>query len=475
MLPVLNNSEAYLLDKVLQDTYGIPESILMENAANSIFQLIKNFDFESVLLLCGTGNNGGDGLVLARLLLSLGKKVKVLYFGDTSKSSYLNKLNYNVLSNISSDSFIDYKSTIEGIYKYDVIIDSIYGIGFKGSLGKDTLALFNLIKSSNSLKIAIDVPSGINDLKDLGFRFDQTFTMFGFKDILLNVDYKGLIGKVEVLNLNIPKEILLKSSQKYVLEDSDIKNFISKRNPNTSKFDYGSILMLCGSEAMPGAAYLASKSAISSGAGLVYTLGFDNSHFAPEIIKLLYDNSLDEFLNKYQEILKRVNVILIGPGLGKDSEIFKQVPQLIEKYKDKYFVIDGDAIQYFENFDGDKRTVFTPHQYEYKRLANQEDIRIKDLALKLNSIILLKGNITQITDGTTTYFNTSGNAGMATAGSGDVLAGIISSFIAQGKTPLEASAFGSFIHGRCADSFVAKYSETTLTASSLIDELKFVI
>lgn len=272
------------------------------------------------------------------------------------------------------------------------------------------------------------------------------------------------------------------------LTHSDVLNILPDRNPNSHKGDFGKILLLCGSRGYTGAAALAAMGALRCGAGLVY-LGVPECIYAIEAIKLIEpvvfplpddDGMLSEnALNKILEMLPKMDAVLLGCGMGCNENTFTIVKTVLESYSGPV-VLDADGINVLSGHIDILRgrtgiTVLTPHEGEFQRLADfqtrDREQSAKDLAVQSNSIVLLKGHHTIITDGVDCYINPTGNPGMAVGGSGDVLAGMITSLIGQGVAPLEAAACGAWLHGAAGDICAKEIGQYGMLPTDMLEVL----
>lgn len=488
MIAVHTAQESKNLDSYLIEKLNYSSIDLMENAAKSFVELTQIIN-SKVVILAGYGNNGGDGLAIGRLL-SDSNNVIVCLIGDFSKASTDNLINLELLKKCkckllsieSSNDLINIDLTA------DVIIDSIFGVGYSGNLNEFYSELFKLVNQTKAKKIAVDLPSGLdvkNGIADPNtLKADLTITMFGWKLAFTNKDFWDFTGNIICSELYLDSEIIKSQSNKFIIETEDIRAILPKRSQNTSKFDFGSIVCLCGSQDMPGAAELSSNAAIEIGAGLVYASNYQGKNFVSEVIHLspISDGIIDLY-GKYESVIEKAKVILIGCGLGKNSPLLVELPSLLEKYPNKIFVLDADALQDIHKLKLNSNVILTPHIYEFARISKFaiDDIIMngfelsKQFAKEHNCNIVLKGATTIITNGEISYFNITGNAGLAKAGSGDVLAGIIAGLASQTGKAIESAALGVYLHSLAADYYVKTYAQETLTASKLITNLKNIL
>lgn len=489
-------------DRYAIDTLAIPAIILMENAARSSAIYIRKFLNEQhssdckILLLCGNGNNGGDGFALARHLKN-DYEVSVLWLGSLDKMSEETSVNFNTLNKIGiSTNHIGKEDDIaEKFPEADCIIDAMIGVGGSENLKGLVVPLLQKANSAKAVKIAIDAPTGLNT--DTGFshenafRADLTVTMFAIKTGMLLNEGLDHCGKIQIADLGAPKEIVKRFSETYCIESSDLHSLIPSRNRISSKFDYGKVVIIAGSRNMPGAAALAANSAITAGAGLVYLFTPQvHSSLLPEVIPVVVpSNDVGAFAMKGLDVVmpwvEKADVVAFGPGFGPAKETVLFSKMLIESIPQEIpVIIDGDGLKAVD-FDTKLRSnlLLTPHIGEFAAIigAKREDVATKtailarEWAAKLDCNVLLKHVPSIITNGKQSYWNMNGNPGMATAGSGDVLTGLIASFAAQKHDLFQAAALGAYLHGAAGDWFAENYGYSSLTASALIQSLREVL
>lgn len=493
---LLENEQAKKIDEFAIKILGIPSIVLMENAARSCAEFIikKINQNDKILVLCGIGNNGGDGFAIARHLYNFDfSNIEIYIIGNLSKQTVDNQINLNILNKLNlSINYINEEKDIEDIKNnYNVIIDAILGIGAKNELKGLFSTLLKKINGFTGIKFAIDLPTGVDantGFSDVSsFKAEYTLTMFSSKLGLFINDGKMYAGKVIEAYLGVSKVFMKEFSKNYILEMDDLKKLIPKRKSNCSKFDFGRILIIAGSEKYSGAAALTANACIKAGAGLV-ELFSNNFHASllPEIIQLKgksnssgslsYDNFA--FL---KEILHKYDVIAIGPGLSNSEDSIKLAQEIIYNNLDKKIIIDADGLKAITyNSKLSQNILITPHIYEFINTFQLDKIEVfknpyhytKKIAQDYNCNVLLKGTPSIITNGEESYFNIYGNSGMSTAGSGDVLTGIISYYATQLDDQLLAGAIGAFIHSTAGDFYAFKYNMESLTASEIINSLK---
>jgi len=496
MIYLLSPNEIRKADESAIKEFNIPGSILMENASRSCFEILNGkYDLvaKNVLVLCGSGNNGGDGFALARHL-SAQSNVDILFNGDESKMSEESYNNFEICNALN----INIKKISENvqpeIYKnYDLIIDALIGVGAGHNLRGNVIDILQIINSIKSKKIAIDVPTGLNSLsgevhKDC-FRADLTLTMFAPKIGFYLNQAPNFTGEIITAGLSAPASIVEKLSTAGIYEYSDYKKLNLKNQQDSSKFDYGRVCVIGSSKKMPGAATLTANSAISAGAGLVELVSSTlHPYLLPEIIPSLITDTeylSDEHFDEICKIADKSTTLAIGPGMGNHTETIELCRKLIDKYSNtKTIVLDADGIKAIDiNNKYTRKVIITPHLGEFSSLIGipREEIKLnaldiaKEWSARLGLIIHLKSVPSISTDGKMSYLNIYGNPGMASAGSGDVLTGIISSFTALGVEELKATALGSMIHSKAGDYYAKEFPKISLTASSIINYLKYVL
>lgn len=462
---VLSRSEMYEADKRCIQDFGIPSQVLMENAgrlsADLIIKEINNesFKVKSILLICGDGNNGGDGFVIARYLSQSYNNIVIFFTGETEKMSPETYLNYKLCQKLEIE-IVCLNSFSSDIKHFDVIIDSVYGIGFRGDLPKDISSIFHNINNHKGLKIAIDIPSGLN--ADTGeadkdtFKADITITMAQTK--IGHYLYRGSVfaGKIFTVDIGIPHFIYDKIKPKMILFQRD-DLLIPKRFKNSHKGMYGRLGIIAGSPSMTGAAILSAKASLNCGTGLI-------NLYHHKGLETIFETSLIEVMTKYfdtdsadlvDEVLTK-DVLLIGPGLGL-SEWSKNCLSLVLQKYDKPLIIDADAINlisynddlaelFLKKAESSKSPIIiSPHIAEFSRLATKllnEDYTIDKIEKapidilnkflkKYNIYILLKNHYCICANRDNYHLISGGNDGLSTGGSGDVLSGMIASFLVQ--------------------------------------------
>jgi len=493
MLPVYSSSSIRNWDTYTIHNEPISSIDLMDRAAMACVEWISRHiaHDKQLHIFCGTGNNGGDGLAMARMLLHAKYEVVTYISPDTNRSAD-NQMNLERLRSYSYANIVTIKEEeIIVIDSRNVIIDAIFGTGLNKPISGIWKDVVGTINQSDALKISIDIPSGLpadfegNDMLlsipevESVVHADHTLTFQVPKPSMMLAGWGNFCGKLQILDIGLSKSFLPSAPCKdFYLTKTGIIELFKKRDSFSHKGTFGHALIIAGGKGKCGAAILSASSCIKSGAGLV-------SLSTVETCSNAVYSSIPEIMIEDSEIknldLENYSAIGCGPGIGKDTESIETV-QSICKLKGVPLVLDADALnilsQLNDNFELPALTIITPHPKEFDRLAGPSKNsferlkKAKELAVNKNILVVLKGAHTAICcpDGTT-YFNSTGNPGMATAGSGDVLTGMITSFLAQGYSSTEAAIIGVYCHGLAGDLSADFHSQTGMTASNIIEFL----
>ncbi len=489
---VLTPEEMAKLDKKTIEN-GFPSLLLMETAGSGIAEVIKEKygHSEKILILAGSGNNGGDGLVVGRLLDIWNYNVKIIIVGQKDK------LNNEPLKNYQSCKlrdleikFVnrqkDLKELKETISYSDLIVDSLLGTGLNGDLREPYLTIVKLINNSGGKVLSVDIPTGINGRtgKVMGEAVNaETTVTMAFNKVGHHI-HPGRVhtGELITVELGIPEKYVEKGKYNHhILTMKEAKELLPQRPYNGHKGTFGKVLVVGGSSGYEGAPALAGESALKMGSGVVKVLVPENinqtvSSFCKELTSgYLSKRQLKEEKDKY-------DVIALGPGLGMGKRQKEIVSYLLNNATTP-LVIDADGLNNLSLEDlksTESEVVLTPHPGEFSRLIDKpiKEIQsdrlkyIRKFAQKYKVIVLLKGANTLIADKTgNVYINKTGNNGMATAGSGDVLTGIISSLIGQNLSLYKSAVLGAFIHGLAGDIGTEGLGYYSLTASDIIENI----
>lgn len=487
---ILTGEQMRYADNYTIERMGVPSLVLMERAALQVVQTMEQeqIDCSRALVVCGSGNNGGDGLVIARLLALKGCDVDVWYVGNYESASEENKKQYEIANNYE----VSVRNTLEE-KEYSVIIDSIFGTGLRREITGRYRDAIETLNDMQGTKIAVDIPSGISDTtgKVWGIAFRAHITVCLAFEKLGTVLFPGTeyAGKRVVADIGIAENALPKEQKIYTYEWKDGKKLLPVRNEDSHKGSYGKVLMIVGSCGMAGAAFLSAKAAYSAGAGLVRIYAPEENRvilqqLLPEAIITTY-NQFDK--NRLKELLDWADVVAIGPGLGQ-SELSEHIFTYTMQYAKLPCVIDGDGLNLLAEdlsaLEHKKQIILTPHMKEMSRLLQCDIEEIAENRIELLNeftrdypvVCALKDTRTFVAcEDSDLYLNTTGNAAMAKAGSGDVLAGMVTGFLAQGMDKKAACETAVFLHGLCGDYAKAKKGSYSVLASDLIEELSQVL
>ncbi len=501
-----------VLDKKSIDEYGVPGIVLMENAGRSVVDAIMD-RYPRVLgkrvsIFCGRGNNGGDGFVVARHLRNRGVAVHLCLLSEVDGVRGDAAINLKIWRNMGEEvntilSRQDIERHKKDIVHSSLIVDAIFGTG----LSKEPEGIFgdviDLINSLNLPVVSIDIPSGLDGRTGMAIgrsvKADMTVTMALPKIGL--VVYPGLdyAGRLIVADIGMPHNLLEEEDFRYhLIDESMIKGVIKRRRGDTHKGDAGHLLVIAGSRGKTGAAALTSLSGLRAGAGLV-TLALPASlnpimeEKLTEVMTCPVDETGEavisfDAINDIKGLLHTRNAIAIGPGLTPHPDIKRLVIELIRESSIP-IVIDADGINSLVGEtdilkEARSPCILTPHPGEMARLISStpDDVQsrridvAKEFALEHRVYLVLKGARTVIADPEgTIYINTTGNPGMATAGTGDVLTGVIAGLLCQGYSALQATIVGVYIHGKAGDAVADEKGVRGMIAGDIMERIPYVV
>ncbi len=478
------------IDKVRQaDQYTIQHepisSIdLMERAAGQVFEwLMPRLKADNkVLFFCGTGNNGGDGLVVARLLYEKGFEPKVYMVGNLDKMSldcqdevYLFQSRTGITPTLIQ-SAEDFPIFTQG----EIIIDALFGSGLNRAVTGVAGELIEHLNRQQAIRISIDIASGLfadsPSPNAAIFRPDYTLTFQVPKLAFMMPENDPYVGQLEILDIQLHPQFLLEVETNNFLVDKEmIQPMIHHRPKYSHKGTYGHALLVAGSEGKTGAAILGAKSCLRTGAGLLSVL-LPKAAWNPLMA------AVPEAMIHTDDKLDKFNAIGVGPGLGMDDDAQRLVRHLIQDAQVP-LVMDADALNILSENPTwlsflPSKTILTPHPKEFERLFGKTSTSferlelLRDMAFGYGIIIVLKGANTAVAmPNGAVFFNSTGNPGMATAGSGDVLTGMILSLLAQRYTPEEAAVLGVYLHGLAGDIAAGFIGQEALIASDITEHI----
>ncbi|RLC51127.1 MAG: bifunctional ADP-dependent NAD(P)H-hydrate dehydratase/NAD(P)H-hydrate epimerase [Candidatus Cloacimonadota bacterium] len=500
---ILSREEMYALDKYTIEKIGIPGKELMENAGKGCSEFIRKNLLQSeskIAIFCGSGNNGGDGFVIAKYLKKWGYSPTIFLVGNPEKMSPETLGNFNLCEDLNIEilhfqnleTWNDFNISLS---YFDLIVDAIFGVGFKGVVRGWLAQLIEEINNSGKTVVAVDIASGIDantGQAEIAVKADYTLTMAAYK-------YGHFIGKgreksgfVQIIDIGIPKKLYRKFPPKASLVTEKTVKY-PRRSPFAHKGEFGRVGIIAGSPGFTGAAIMASRAALRAGAGLITLF-----HPSTPELNIIFESQLLEVMtfaipkndenhidyDKLWNKLSTMDVLLVGPGIGTAENTANFIETIFRNWT-KPLVIDADAINIIAqhpkmlNLISEKPVLLTPHIGEFSRLINKniEEIltnsieEVEKFTKKHKCSILLKSSTSIFSDGKSLVFNISGNDGLATGGSGDVLSGIIISFLAQKLSIKDAAVAASFLMGKTAEK-LAKFRKTaSIIPSDIIENI----
>jgi hydroxyethylthiazole kinase-like uncharacterized protein yjeF len=505
MIPLYSNSQIRALDSFAINKLQVPGIVLMENAALGIAEIILSRfpEISSVGIICGKGNNGGDGFAVARQLSNKGIDVQVIYLGDPISMSEDCRTNFEICNNLIQlrknlklTQFSGIKQ-LKLIQNSDLIIDAILGSGFSGDLKEPIVSIINELNKFRAIKIAVDVPTGLNADTGSGnliFNSDLTITLGEFKKgLFVNKGYE-FCGQIVLREIGVGRDYFENIlTDTFLIEPEDAYEFIPKRNKRINKYSAGKVLTIAGSYQYPGAAILSAGSVLYSGAGASILAipksvkKFIHKKFT-ELVVQSYGSEQSNYLTpddykNLEQKIKWADVVALGPGIGREEDTIKFVHQFLKKKDFNFAVIDADALFALKDILAKtdlRKCILTPHYGEFCSLTSlsieeleKDVIQVgKEFAQKYKTTLVLKGapTITFSSDGNC-FINSTGNNGLAKFGSGDVLTGMIAGFYSQIKNSINAALLAVYLHGLTADLLLNRKTEFGIVASELMKNI----
>ncbi|MBD5197387.1 MAG: NAD(P)H-hydrate dehydratase [Bacteroidales bacterium] len=480
------------LDKATCEAENISSLQLMERAAELVTdELNSRFEpGQRFVVMAGPGNNGGDALAVARMLTERGyRNIEVYLFNITGKLSADCEAEREKLITVEGVEFTEVNKEFTPPYltNKDVVIDGLFGTGLSEPLKGGFVAVARYINESGAYVVSIDMPSGLfgednsqinrRDVihANLTLAFQLPRLSFFFEE-----NY-NILGEVKLLDIKLDKNKMKEMTTSYqVVERRNIRPLLNKRYPFTGKRDYGSALLFCGSIGMMGAAVLCARATLKSGAGLVTVHGPKNGMdiLQTAVPECMYEPDRNDHYISDMRVHHDHQAIAVGPGIGVSERTIDALEALLKAGKSS-LVLDADALNCISRRPAllsmlPPKTIITPHIGEFDRLFGEQrssEDRLKmalEMSRQHNIIIVLKGHYTATVRPTgRVYINPTGNPGMATAGAGDVLTGVIAAFLAQGYSPEHAATFGVFVHGLAGDMAAEELGEFGLTSGDI--------
>ena len=470
---ILKSSNIYNMESYAKEIFGLTDEILMENAGVAVFKKVlktaKNNN--RIAVLSGPGNNGGDGFVIARHLISHGFSVDVFYTGDDSMYKNAAKTNLNILQKMSANLYPF--TSIVTFSNYDIIVDALFGVGLKRKISGVYENIINLVNSSKAIVISIDIPSGLYAdtpfVENTTIKADYTITFSCLKYCLCLYPAKKYAGKIKVADITIPK--------KHIEKEKD-----------SHKGTFGRVVSIGGSIDMAGAVKITAFSALKSGCGLVTLLhpnDLDRNFISdiPEVMTKSFDYENPEAV--YEYVNSAASSVTLGNGMGQKADTQEFIRNLVLNIN-KPLVIDADginAIRLDVILETKNQIIITPHLKEFSRLINKSVEEIiknkidiaKEFCNKYKVILVLKSADTIIAiPNEQVYIINEGNTALSKGGSGDALTGLIASFIAQGYNMKDACILACYTLGKSAKYAVKKSHPSSLLITDIIKYYKKV-
>lgn len=486
--------------KLTMEREPIAAGDLIERASSAVAcEVISRWlPNKRMVVFAGPGDNGAMALCVARMLIEQGYHVETFLFnikGDSLSAECIAKK--EKLQALGEVDFSEITSIFNPPYlsKEDIVIDGLFGIGLNEPLNGGYSSVVRYINESGAHIVSIDMPSGLycnwnsaNDRHNI-IQANLTLTFQFPKLSFFFAENKDFVGEWKVLDIELNEDAIKAIHSKcYLVEKKDVAMTLTKRNPFSNKYDFGSALIVAGSYGMMGAAILSAKAAMRSGCGLVtvHSPRCGMQAMQTAIPEVLFSADKNDIVTTSIEPRHKYNIIALGPGMGTHLLTVDAFEKFLINYKDAV-ILDADALNcihvrpsLLSNIP--MLSIITPHAKEFDRLFGEfylDEMRLKkaiEISHFYNIFVVLKGHntITVFPDGKI-YVNSTGNVGMATAGSGDVLTGVITSLVAQGYNKEVSAVIGTYIHGYAGDLAAKKLGTYGLMASDIINELPIAI
>ena len=481
---------------------GVSRLQLMENAGKAAFETVMSLYGDGICraaVLCGSGNNGGDGLVTARLFAENGIDTTVILVCGKMKTDSA-KIMFEKLKNVKVIDYSEEKdNAISSVLSADIIIDAIFGTGFHGEVKGNAAELISEISDLRDRVVSLDLPSGADcdsgTVSNVCVKAKLTVAFIAKKPCHILYPAADYCGEVKTVDISVPDEAYIKENI-HIINENDIKPYFSKNRPiMCNKYDFGRALLICGSYGMAGAAAIAAHAAVKCGTGLVSVClpksiyGIVSANLSEAIFQPLEENEKGRLSAKnspeISKSVKKASAVLIGCGMGCDNDT-KSVVSAVVSSADCPIIIDADGINCIaSNIDilreAKSPVILTPHMGEMSRLCRLTVNQIESDILNIGSafsgdknvILVLKGPRTLIfTPDGDIYINTMADSGMATAGTGDMLAGMTVSFLAQGIDAVSSACCAVYLHGKSGIMAAKRHSRRAMTPTDMTNCLE---
>ena len=478
--------------------YGIDGLLLMEHAAMAVRDEVLRAPggrIGKVLVMCGKGNNGGDGFAVARLLDGRCGGVCAAFFDDPAQLRGDAAKNYALLSSVGVPVICDMEVFAERLAESDVVVDALYGFGFHGALEGRDRQIAEQINASGKYVIAVDMPSGVSadtGVCEYAIYADKTVTFTGYKPAQLLFPAASFCGETVVADIGIPRQITGKGGIAETISRGLVRSALPVRARNAHKGTCGKVLVVGGSRGMGGAVCMSARAALRSGAGLV-TVG------VPRCLNDIVQQKISEAMTlplpedeagqlseaaapELVQFAQGYDTVVFGPGIGRSGAIVTLLREILKL--DKHVVIDADglyALAQDVSMLKEKRAevVITPHHAEMARLIGTTAAEVEPRAIETAKVFAEKQNVTVVLKGAYTVVagrvcyvnNSAGNAGMATAGSGDVLSGVVGALLHRVPDAALAAACAVYLHALAGDAAQQRFGMESMTAGDLIASL----
>lgn len=492
-MKILSATQTHLVDQVTIEQEPIPSIDLMERASGVFTNWFCEHYFtisHSIQVLCGMGNNGGDGLAIARLLFQRGYAVTVFLANVGANRSADNAINLRRLEALEGVGIqsLSENDPFPSFPDHCVLIDGLFGSGLSRPVEGYWAALLAHCNTGSHQRVAIDLPSGLyadRARAGIAFRADRTLS-FQLPKLAFFVPENGpYVGEWSVRDIGLSETAIAEMDTNYLVNTpTELRSLLRSRGRFDHKGTFGHVLMVAGSFGKMGACILSSRAALRAGAGL---LTIHAPYCAYELLQTSVPEAMvemDRHRSIFSEIgsLEKYRAVGVGPGIGTDELTKNALEALLRKY-DKPMVLDADALNLVAKYPElwalvPKGSILTPHPKEFERLFGPAESDFARLELQRNQaeergiVLLLKTGHTSIaTPGGHLYFNTTGNPGMGTAGTGDVLTGILTGLLAQGYPPISAARLGVYLHGLSGDLAAVEMGQEALLAGEVVTYL----
>ncbi|HTN47016.1 MAG TPA: NAD(P)H-hydrate dehydratase [Flavipsychrobacter sp.] len=492
-MKLLTAQQIKACDQYTIDKAEISSLDLIEYAARQCTEWLKKTlpDNTLYIVLCGVGNNGGDGLAITRQLHESGYAAKAFVLQLREELSEECQANFKRLENLDENlvTIVPRETFITDIPQHIVIVDAILGTGLSQPVSGWLKSFIDHINALPNCKIAIDLPSGLSadhlpEKNSAILKADYTLSFQFFKRSFFHAEAGFFTGKLQILDIGLHPEFIKNTHSSYFASDrQSVRDIYKVRNRFSHKGTYGHALVVGGSQGMMGAITLCAKAALRSGVGKVTALIPEMGYniFQTQLPEAIFVTSGETYITEIRNSLG-ANVTGIGPGLGLSRKTVEALERFIEEQKE-CIVLDADALNILSNRKDllhklPHNSILTPHPKEFERLFGETSDSMQRLelartkAMLHNIIIVLKDHHTVVVSAEgECWYNTTGNAGMATAGSGDVLTGMITSFLAQGYEPQDAAVLAVYLHGLAGDYAASRQSMEAMIAGDIIANL----